>query len=439
MIIDMQAIVKAEPWYFSGWSKHISPSSLGRAAACIRSEAMPHAHDNAPAARKGTVAHKFLADCLEHGRDLALGMVENADDIDWLAGIEVERLPAFEPEAYQPEVAIAYDPRTRTARALGKNLSRSEARALAEDHELVGIIDVLGQTAEDAVAHDYKTGWGYVEPAEINWQLKTYALFAARWLGKDGATYSVIRVRDNGTVFFDVARMDELELMAHEEELLALLRRRETVREWTRAGNWEALPPLVEGKHCRYCPALHACPAKASAIRVIGTPGEDTALAQGPVTAEQKRAAWEKLKLVRKSLIRYDAILRDLARQEPFAVDDDGTMLGPKESKKEVIVPSRARSALERQFGPAGAAVVGSATEESSTLTKKALRRELKRLILPTLPKGDQKIGALNDMALRLLREGGAMSVTTTNGVREWTPSASEGALDEGATEEEAA
>lgn len=416
-------IAQAEPWFLSGWSRHISPSSLGRAAACVRSEAMPHVHDNTPAARKGTVAHKFLADCLEHGRDLALGMTESPDDIDWLSGIDVERLPAFEPSAYEPEVAIAYNPTTRTARALGKNLSRSEARALATDEELVGIIDVLGQTADDAVAHDYKTGHGFVEPAEVNWQLKTYALFAARWLGKEGATYSVIRVKDTGAVFFDTARMDELDLLAHEEALIALLAERVRVRRLTRDGRWADLPPLVEGKHCRYCPAMHVCPAKVHAIRIIGTPLEDTSLAQGPITEEQKRTAWLKLKAARRTLDRYDAILRDLARQEPIQLGD-GEVLGEKLGTREGIVVDRARATLERQFGPLGAAVVGDAAETKTTLTKKALKSALKRLVLPTLPKGDQKIGQLNDSTMRLLRESGAVTVTQTRTVTEWTPKA---------------
>ncbi len=412
-----------EPWYLAGWSKHISPSSLGRAAACARSEAMPHVHDSSPAARKGTVAHKFLADCLEHGRELALGMAADPEDIDWLSGIDVERLPAFDPKGYEPEVAIAYHPVTSKARVLGKNLSRAEARALAADDELVGIIDVLGTTADAAVAHDYKTGWGYVDPAESNWQLRTYALFAARLLGKTEAIYAVIRVRDNGDVWFDTAHMDELDLITHEQAVLDLLTTRERVRSDTKLGRWEALPPLVEGRHCRYCPALHACPAKVNAIRVIGTPMEDTSLAQGPISAEAKRVAWVKVKAARKVLDRYEAILRDLARQEPIQLGD-GEVLGEKLGIREAIVPDRAKVALEKQFGPIGAAVVGDAAETKTTLTKKALKSSLKRLVLPTLPVADQKIGALNDATLRLLRENGAVTVTQTRTVTEWTPRA---------------
>ena len=424
-----------EPWYLAGWSRHISPSSLGRAAACVRSEAMPHVYDNTPHARKGTVAHKFLADCLEHGRDLALGMTEDPEDIDWLAAIDVERLPAFERDAYEPEVAIAYHPRTGAARALGKNLTREQARALAKDDELVGIIDVLGATADDAVAHDYKTGWGYVDPAEVNWQLRTYALFAARWLKKTGATYSVIRVRDNGSIWFDLAHMDELDLLTHEAALVELLDRRELVRQLTREGQWAKLPALVEGRHCRYCPAMHVCPAKVGAIRIIGTPLEDVSLMQGPVTEEQKRNAWLKVKAARKALDRYEAILRDLARQEPIPLGD-GDVLGEKLGIKEGIVPDRAKVALEKHYGPLGAAVVGDAAEVKTVLTKKALKSALKRLVMPTLPAGDQKIGQLNDATLRLLREHGAVSVVQTRTVTEWTPKVGDAAAE---PEEEAA
>lgn len=431
----IDALMPAEAWWFAGWSKHISPSSLSRAAACIRSEAMPHVHDNTPAARKGTIAHKFLADVLEHGRDLALGMVEDTADIDWLSGIDIDRLPAAEQTAYEPEVALAYDPRTRTARVLGKNLSREEARAKAIDHEVVGIIDVLGQDGIHAIAHDYKTGWGYVEPVEVNWQLRTYALLAARWLEETAALYSVIRVRDNGSVWFDTGRMDELDLLAHEEALLSLLAQREEVRRLTRSGAWRALPPLVEGRHCRYCPALPTCPAKVHALRTLGATEADRALTQGPITLEEAATAWQRLKFAQKTLERYEAILRDLARQTPIPLGDGGEVLGEKEVKRESIIPEQARVILERHYGPVGAAVAGEATESKTSITKSALKRALKRLVLPTLPRGEQKISHLNAGALQMLREGGAVSATVSRCVTEWVPRA----LPEGESEEDAA
>jgi hypothetical protein len=414
----------ADPWWLSGWSSRLTPSGMGRAAACIRSEAMPHVHDSTPHARKGTIVHKFLADVLEHGRDLALGMVEDVADVDWLSAIDVERLPAFEPQAYHPEVAIAYSPGARTARALGKNLSREQSHALSKEGEVVGIIDVLGATDEDAVVQDYKSGWGYVEPAEVNWQLRTYALLAARWLGKTGAVYSVIRVRDSGSVWFDTARMDELDLLAHEEALLDLLTRREEVRRLAREGKTERLPPLVEGRHCRYCPAFSCCPAKVNAVLRLGSTSEDRALTQGPISAEEAARAWQRVKFAQKTLERYEAILKDLARQAPIPLGDGGEVLGEREMTRETIIPERARAVLERQYGPVGAAVAGEATESKSAITKASLKRALKRYVLPTLPRQEQKISALNAGALRMLREGGAISATTTRCVTEWTPRA---------------
>jgi hypothetical protein len=423
MTSQSETALMSEPWWLSGWSRHISPSGLGRAAACIRSEAMPHTLDNTPHARKGTVAHKFLADCLDHGRDVALGMTEDPADIDWLMALDLERLPAFEREKYEPEVAIAYDPRTRTARCIGKGLSREEARAKAADHELVGIMDVLGATDDDAVVGDYKTGWGYVEPAEVNWQLRTYNLFSARWLGKTGGVHSVIRVRDNGSVWFDVARMDELDLMAHEEALLELLARRDHVRELTRLARWAELPPLVEGQHCRYCAAKFACPSKVAAIRLINHPLEDRSIMQGPLQVMDAAEAWKRLKAAQKTLERYEAILRDIARHTPLPLGD-GEVLGEKETKRETIDPTRARTVLERQYGPLGAAVAGDATKVEPAMSKSALRSSLKRLLMPTLPREEQKISYLEKDALKLLREGGAVSARITRTVMEHTPKA---------------
>jgi hypothetical protein len=415
-------IVQQNPWWLAGWSTRITPSSMGRAAACIRSEAMPHTHSASPFARKGSVAHKFLADCLEHGRDLALGMVEDVADIDWLSAIDVERLPAFEPQAYHPEVALAYDPSTRGCRALGKNLSREQAHGLSRDGEIVGVVDVLGATEHDAIVQDYKCGWGYVEPAEVNWQLRTYAVLAARYLRKSGAVYSVIRVRDNGSVWWDTARMDELDLLGHEEALLELLERRNEVRALTLAGNFTKLPPLVEGRHCRYCPAFAVCPAKAQSIQVLGAEQE---VQLGALDHETAARAWHRLKYAQKALDRYEAVLKDFARQQGgFSVGNGGDILGERETVRETIIPERARGVLEKAYGVVGGAVAGEATESSSALTKKALKTALKRLVLPTLPPGDRKITSLNGAALKLLREGGAVSAVTTRCVTEWTPKA---------------
>ncbi len=92
--------------YLAGWSKRLTPSSMQRADACIRSEAMPHSHSSGDAATKGTLIHKFLADVLELGLDEALNRTENPDDIEWLSCIQVEKLPAFDPQGYVAEVAL---------------------------------------------------------------------------------------------------------------------------------------------------------------------------------------------------------------------------------------------------------------------------------------------------------------------------------------------
>jgi len=414
------ANVETMPWWMAGWSRSITPSSLGRAAACIRSEAMPHAYEESPFARKGTVGHKFLADCLEHGRDLALGMVEDPADIEWLAMLPLERLPAFHPQSYAPEVALAYDPKTRTCRELGRNISREEAhRRKKHDWEIVGILDICGQTAFSAVVHDYKLGWGYVEPAEVNWQLRTYGLMAARWLQLNECDYSVIRARDNGQTWSDVAHMDELDLLAHEEALADLLERRESIRAITRAGQWEKLPALVEGRHCRYCPAKFACPAKvAGVVQVVREPQE---VLPANLTPELAASAWRKIRAAQKTLERFEAVIREYARTEPVPLGD-GEWLAEKATPKETIVPERAREALVRQYGQLGTAVYGEASETETSITKKAFRAALKKLVLPTLPPDHQKITWLERDALKLLREAGAISVVVTKCVTEHVP-----------------
>lgn len=429
--MEEKAIAPTDPWLL-GWSDRVTPSALGRIAACIRSEAMPHTHSRSPFARKGTVAHKFLADCLDHGRDRALSMVEEVEDIDWLEAIDIERLPAFERDKYSAEVAVAYSPSLREGRLIGYGLSREAAAAKREGDEIVGIVDVGGVAEEGVVVQDYKTGWGYVERAEVNWQMRTYSLFMARTFLKTSAFHSVVRVRDNGDHYFDTAVMDELDLLSHEEEFLSLLRRREDVRQAVRAGLPEAIPPLNEGRHCRYCPAFAVCPAKSFAIRALaGSPAQDLVL-----TPELAAQAWRQLKLAGKTLERYESVLKDYARQTPVPLGENGEILGEKKHKVESIEPDQARLVLEKQYGDLGGAIAGEATEKRETLTKAALKSALKKLMLPTLPEKEQKITHVEKRVLEVLRVGGAVQTKTTFPVTEHVPPKL--ALPEGATEEAA-
>lgn len=403
-----------EPWWMSGWPESTSPSQLGRLAACIRSDAMPHAFSGSPFATKGTIAHKYLADVLEHGEERAMNLVEDPEDRDWLAMIDLAALPAFHPMRYAPEVALAYDPRTRTARELGRNLSRDQARALARPGEIVGILDVFGVTEDTAVVGDYKTGYGYVEPAEANWQLRTYALFAARSRGLPKARHSIIRTRDNGRTWFDSADMDELDMMAHEEEFLSLLERREKVRALAREGKWAELPPFNIGKQCRYCPALWACPAQGGVIaRYLG--GSRT------ITPEQAAEAWRELQVASKAIELRLAILKDMARQQPIPLED-GHILGERQVPREAVVPERAMDALVELWGDVGRVVYGESAETETSLTKAALRRNIKKFVLPTLPKEEAKITHVEKAALEHLRMRKAISVTMTKRVEEYRP-----------------
>lgn len=423
----------SEPWWMAGWPKHVSPSSLGRVAACVRSEAMPHASSSSPFATRGTIAHKFLADCLEVGKELALGLVEDPSDIGWLDAIDVERLPAFHPEAYSAEISFAYHPGTRTARELGRNIGRTEARRLATPEELVGSVDVGGYTDELAVVGDYKTGHGYVEPAEINWQLKTYALMMARCYQKSGAFFSVIRVLDSGFIWYDSAQMDEIELLDHEDRLIDLLRYRERIQGLARAGKWSELPAFAEGKHCKYCPARWACPVKTNApLRLLGV------LAGGAqqMNPELGGLAWKEVRNRELEIERVRSILIDYARTTPLPLGD-GEVLGERLTPKESIVPEKARLVLERQYGPLGSAVAGEATERKDSMSKERFRNAVRKLILPTLPKEDRKITHVERLLHGLLREAGAMSVRVDRSVVEHVPPKAEpGAA---AAEEEAA
>lgn len=421
-------------WMMAGWPDHLpTPSSYERVAMCPRSEALPHVlTQESTAARMGTVAHAFLADCISIGRDAALAQAPESDR-DWLEALELDRLPLTQGE-FWPEVAVAYDIATGKGRVLGHNLTREKAKALKTPTETVGLMDVAATTENSVFVADWKTGFAMVTPAAENWQLRAYALFLARALGKPTATVSIVRVRTDGAPpWYDTAQLTDLDLDVFEQELLAMFDTRSKVQAQTRARQWHLLPKLHEGPWCTYCPAKNACPARIGAMTAaLGDKGDPLRL-----TPEKAGPYWGAVDVVRATANRWEGILEDFARETPFPLGHGGLWVGPVERKAETpIVPEAARDVLVQMFGELGRAVFADAVEISDSVTKASLERALRKLVLPTRP--DMKMTHLRNEVLAALRAGGALAVKPQKKVPvgEYRPKV---ALKEEAEENEAA
>lgn len=397
-----------------------SPSALPRVSACVFSETLPHVQSTSSHAVAGTVAHRFLQRCLEVGRDAALGEAP-MEHVPALERFDVAQLPASSPDQYVGEVSFAFNPWTEDSIELGRGLDRAQARAVARERELdpetweIGTVDVESIDGDCSIIIDYKTGYGHVDRAAENWQAWTYALMVCRARGTRRARLGICRTRDDGDVYWDMVEADFLDLDAHAAELRKLLELRRLAID----GKLPRLEP-AEGEHCRYCPALHSCPAKTRMLVAITSPAMSldgrTPSSQlehqiFPLTAESAKDAWVKLKVAEKLIDRYLKSIKEYARAYPVDLGD-GYVLGEREVADETIVPSKARTVLEERFGELGSLVYAEAADTEVSMTKKALKTALQKLVLPTLPERERKITWLVNDVEEALRVSRAMDVT---------------------------
>lgn len=395
------------------------PSSLGRIAACPSSEALPHVRSSSQHTERGDVVHAFLATCVFAGRERALELAPE-EYREALEAIPMDRLPPLDPRHSAAEVSFALDIQRGTAREAGRNLKREEARALARAGEMIGTADLVGLTATDVVVHDWKSGRGHVDRAQVNWQVKTYALMAARCYGLTAARASIVRVLDDGGVWYDTVEMDALDLDAHEAELRALMELAAQVKDVAP----EHRPPLHEGSHCRHCPALPFCPAKMTLLTTAFAPGEPLAAVAEGLTAERAASAWAKIETAEKLLERLKAIVKDFARQAPFPTSD-GYVVGEVTKHREAIIPARAKGPLEHHLGAQlGGVVYSESVETETAITKARLKSALGKYVLPTIPNG--KITHVEKDILDVLRKSGAISVSSFKTVEEHKPKPAE-------------
>jgi hypothetical protein len=377
----------------------------------MASEALPHSNrEEGAAASRGRVVHRFLEVCLEKGRDQALAEAPE-EDLAALECIDVEALPAAQRESFAAEISIAYDPWTEAARVLGSGLSREEARARAYATEMVGTVDVAGLEPDRAVAWDYKSGRGHVEPAPSNWQVWTYLLMLARAYGVRGARGGIIRVPDGAGPWYDEHVMDELALAAHAARLRELLEARQRVLAERERAARELVP--YEGVHCRYCPAANRCPSRVAAVLALASGNTAEAMGHfGTATTElgneAAALAWRRLQNAQRTLDRVKAVLLEHARENPIDLGE-GLEVAERVKITETIIADRARRVLEHEYQELGPVLFGAAAKTKTSLPKEALRKAIARFVMPTRPKS--KITWEFNGAMQALRAGGAVSV----------------------------
>jgi hypothetical protein len=286
-------------------TRRLTASQLGRVKRCPASAVLPHLDIVSDAAMRGTAVHAFLENIPRIGRDTALEAVPEP----WRPlcdAIDIDALPTD----LAAEVTFAYDPRTSSSRELGRNLDRDYSGAT--DDEIVGTADVLGLSPSSVFVADWKTGWGDVEPAATNDQVKFLALAAARAYHRGHAIVEIIRIRDNGAAWRDRAEFDIFELDTVAFDLRVLV-----------GATTVDTPRVSPGPWCQYCPAFAACPAKtALLVRLAdGTEAQSLELML-PLTQEMASVAYQRLQHAKQLLKRVESALYEFASREPIPIGD---------------------------------------------------------------------------------------------------------------------
>ena len=335
----------------------ISASRLRRIRRCAASGALPQVDTSSEAATTGTAVHRFLEDCSKRGRELALADVPD-EAADVCAAIDLDALPVH----LAHEVAYAYDVTTGAVRRTRRGYPDLGAT------EIGVTVDVEGVRDDAVFVADYKTGFRQVAKPGENEQILLGALCSSRYHGKDAAHVEVIYVREGRKPWREVAALDVFDLAAFVSVLRRIWDRYQEARAIVAAGR---VPNVSEGEHCRYCPALNSCPAKAQLLRrmVDGELSTEIELTKGRPTARHY-FIWQQMKQITD---RVGAIIHAAAADEPIDLGD-GRMFGKVERQgSEVIDGDKAYQAARDLHGQEYA---DAAVERKAT--KAGLRKALK-------------------------------------------------------------
>lgn len=285
----------------------LSASKVELAATCTASSVLPQTDEVHAGQEEGNERHD----------DLDVSIKSNV-----IPTTLSDRWPGY---TWRSEVAFAIDLATGEGRELGEKLNR--AYGDIGPFTVVGTADLVGRgVAGELVVVDRKSFDPNVSRAAVNGQLHTLALAACRAYGVvtcDVAIWHELRA-------LDVSIVEPWDLKTYSDQLFEIIETTTRARaEFRKTGLVSATP----GKHCRWCPAFHNCPAQSATLTriksgVIGTSVEGMLPLE---TDEQAASAYELLQSIKMLSKRLDTVLRARAMQQEIPVGD-GNVYGPRTS-----------------------------------------------------------------------------------------------------------
>lgn len=309
------------------------------------------------------------------------------------------------------EPAYAYDVMTGAARYIGRDL---KWRYGASPTEYAGAMDFVRTEPDSVAVVDLKTGMTETPHPVRNAQLRFGGMAAAKVAGVDRARLGVLVAPVGRQPFMQWSELDAFSMVEVELELRDLADRIGWAREAVAKGK---TPHLTVGEHCGNCKARFGCPARvAMAKRLTGEPEQVVMDLKAMLNPEMARKALGRWKAGKKALDEVGAALYAYAKEFPIPLGD-GLVWGPVTSEREVIDAEKAWLILATQYG--GPIAKAAMTLETSKAGVDRAMHELRELMRGAperprgVPPGKVTIKGLNEAALKLLREGGAVTKKT--------------------------
>lgn len=285
-------------------------SGLERVGECEASHVLPAVHVSTGYARRGQEIASFIRRVL--GGMSRIDAAAFVSDPTWRTTcllLDFTRLVG-DLSSVRGEMAYSLDVQTDAVRELGSNLGRNYP-ALGEN-EIGGTDDIEGERIDGVpVVIDVKTGQPVTSCRE-NPQIMFFARIRQLLTGAPEVEGRIAYVSDDGHVELDTAMFSAFDLDSFGDDLAEIVRRVAAARARLAAG--EVLT-VSSGSHCRYCPAMAACPRYTALARTMVDDVADMTARLGAMTPEQQGIAYEKAKEIEKFLAVVLDGMKELARQ----------------------------------------------------------------------------------------------------------------------------
>jgi hypothetical protein len=376
----------------------LTGSAIHLASICAAALAYPQANDSGDEySDRGDARHLYLARVYEFGREGALALVPEAHRAE-CGRIELDALPVG--PRYSTEVTFALDVVTGGVRLVGRLLNRDYSSCTPTEIPLT--VDVVNIAAvEDGCVEiaDYKGQHSPVPAAAQNWQLRFGALCATRLYGVPKAKVAIIRIREDGTSWWDRAELDALDLDAALPDL------RRIVSKWMRATAQVMAgqqPDVVVGPHCRSCKALATCHAQGALIRQLAVTPAGWREDMLELVANEPRVAYERWQVAKAVVNAVGDALHAHAAVHPFEVGG-GRVFGPVETETEKLKPDVVHQVLTARYGRDLA---------DKALTRKATKKGIGEVVREVVARDGGKMAPLERTLLEEIEKAGGLERT---------------------------